>query len=134
MFITPRDTNAKLSALSYQHAYKYIIKEPIMSASISIKLIPSIWRDDETGLFSARFSEFPVAIVHDDTKENAESRLFQVFEALVFHERNYIVDTVNRQYGTHFKSDLCEISLSKKTIFHDSDRIQEIQMEIPMMA
>lgn len=105
-----------------------------MNARIAITLIPSIQKDEETGLFTAKFAEFPAAMVFDETSELAEARLLSALEALIANERQYIIDTVNRNYNTTFKSDTCTINLSKRTVFKDHSKTQEIEVEFPMVA
>lgn len=105
-----------------------------MSASISIQLIPSVIKDEETELFSAKFKEFPVAIVFDETKEKAESRLISVFEALVENERTYIIETVNKNYNTSFDINTAIIELHKSVKFKDHHKEQEMQLTLPELV
>jgi predicted RNase H-like HicB family nuclease len=61
------------------------------SAEITIELSPIVERDNETGMFVARFADIP-AVAYDETEEKAVLRLISVFEVVLQEQKELVFD------------------------------------------
>jgi predicted RNase H-like HicB family nuclease len=72
------------------------------SIQVQIKLEPVIQKDEESGLFVARFKAFPQAVAYDDTEKKALVRLFELFQVMLRNEKEQIIEQILQEQNLSF--------------------------------
>jgi hypothetical protein len=68
-----------------------------MSTKITINLEPIITKNNETGMFTAKFADLP-AMAIDETPELAILRLISILEVLLKEQRELIYDKIIKKH------------------------------------
>lgn len=58
------------------------------------KLTPDIQKDEDTGMYIARFKEFPQAIAYDETAQKSLLRLIEICQAMLRDKKSEIIDNM----------------------------------------
>lgn len=75
-----------------------------MATKITINLDPIITKNNETGLYTAKFAELP-AMAIDETPELATLRLISIFEILLKEQKELIYERIIKKHVEAAKQD-----------------------------
>lgn len=65
---------------------------------ISIELNHQVSKDEETGMFVAKFADIPNAIAFDENPEQAILRLISIFEVLLKEQKELIFERIIKKH------------------------------------
>jgi len=65
---------------------------------LSIELNPVVTKDEETGMFIAKFADIPNAVAFDENPEQAVLRLISIFEVLLKEQKELIFEKIIRKH------------------------------------
>lgn len=65
---------------------------------LSIELNPVVTKDEETGMFIAKFADIPNAVAFDENPEQAVLRLISIFEVLLKEQKELIFEKIIKKH------------------------------------
>ncbi len=94
------------------------------------RLRPITTLDEETGLYSARLSDFPQLIAYDETKDGAMKRLDNLFEVMLNERQEFVVKTlIEQQIALLIKERQMKVSKLSRTLI-DGERENNMELEM----